>query len=428
VAQLRDRLLEDRRAGHVSTLLLFYSGHGSRGADRAPSLALLDGPLTQAVLYDEVLARLPARYVHLLVDACHAEAVVRPRDAQAETVAVTPADAAAYASRTTLARFPSVGAIIATTTTAQSHEWDVYQRGVFSYQVLSGLRGAADVNHDQVIEYSELYAFLSAANRNVSDSRARLAVVARPPALDRRAPLVNLAALRRSTLLRLGAQAGTGPRRFYVEDQRGNRIADVHAEHGVTLALAIPAAGTSYLRTPSGEATLEPTTGRRIDLAGITLRPSSSRARGAMDMALRRGLFSEPFGPAYYSGFVDRLEDFIAVPLDTARETAPALDLPEPTPDRTLAWTAYGSAGALAAGAVVFSVLASRASNDYDAATTQARAIEASDRFGTHRTLAITTAAGAAIGAALGTWLLVRTPSARVLPGPGTGLALALTW
>ena len=76
------RLLdEDRKRGDESAVLVLYSGHGVRPRGGAPGLTLLDGVLTHDALYDEVLAALPARYVHLFIDACYAEAIVRPRDA-----------------------------------------------------------------------------------------------------------------------------------------------------------------------------------------------------------------------------------------------------------------------------------------------------------------------------------------------------------
>src|SRR4029453_685441 len=131
------------------------------------------------MLYQRLLGELRARYVHLLVDACHAEAVVRPRDAQAEVVKVSQGELVDYLAGTTLARFPHVGAIIASSANTQAHEWDAYRGGVFTHEVLSGLRGAADVNGDRLVEYSELAAFLSAANGAVMDARARLDTVVR---------------------------------------------------------------------------------------------------------------------------------------------------------------------------------------------------------------------------------------------------------
>ncbi len=239
VARLGELIAADVAAGREPTVLLFFSGHGTSGLDGgAPALALLDGPLTQAVLYEEILATLPARYVHLLVDACHAEAVVRPRDLDAAPVAVTASDMRTWAARETLARFPYVGAVLATTASAEAHEWDSYQRGVFTHEILSGMRGGADVNGDGRVEYSELSAFLGAANGEVLDARARVAVVLHPPALNGRAPLVDLTGAHGLARL-VGQMASLGA--LFVEDERGNRLADVHAEPGFDVSVAVPA-------------------------------------------------------------------------------------------------------------------------------------------------------------------------------------------
>src|SRR5260370_276217 len=112
VERYRQRLERDRSSGVESVLLFFYSGHGSRSFEGQPALTLLDGALTQEVLYDEILARLPARFVPILVDACHAEAVVRPRDAQAEVVELTDEQIHGYVARATLERFPHAGALV----------------------------------------------------------------------------------------------------------------------------------------------------------------------------------------------------------------------------------------------------------------------------------------------------------------------------
>ncbi len=156
VADLGQRIEENRRRGDRTVVYLFFSGHGMLRDGGDAALALLDGGITQQVLYDEILDKLPADYVHLFVDACHAEAIVRPRDLEAHAVPVSRPEASAFLMRSTLARFPHVGAIVAAASDAQAHEWDLLQQGVFTHELLSALRGAADVNHDGRIEYSEI--------------------------------------------------------------------------------------------------------------------------------------------------------------------------------------------------------------------------------------------------------------------------------
>jgi hypothetical protein len=320
------KLLEsDHARGNESVLLFFYSGHGTRPKQNAPSLTLLDGALTRERLYDDVLSTIPARYIHLFIDACYAEAIVRPRDAEAASVELSEADLAQYASRSTLARFPNVGAMIASSVSSQTHEWDGYRHGVFTQELLSGLRGAADVNLDAKIEYSELYAFLSAANRNVADPRARLSVVARPPSSNARAPIVDLKDLKaRASVTEITSKAG----HVHFEDQRGNRLADVRVENGARLAVALPSSKTMYVRSPLGEAELVLKPGEVVTFDRIVLGPPTARVRGALDLAMKRGLFATGFGPNYYRGFIDQTAEFVAVPF-------PEADTAQPSPGAT---------------------------------------------------------------------------------------------
>jgi uncharacterized caspase-like protein len=165
VSDIAREIERDRERGDQSIVWLFFSGHGSASYRGEPALALFGGSMSRQYLYQNVLSRLPATYVHLLVDACHAESIVRPRDSNAEVVSVSPEEANALLVGSTLAGFPNVGAILVSSRDAQAHEWDAIGHGVFTHELLSALRGAADVNGDRLIEYSEISAFMSAANR-----------------------------------------------------------------------------------------------------------------------------------------------------------------------------------------------------------------------------------------------------------------------
>src|SRR4051794_30549389 len=121
VDSLATHMEQRRREGHINVLFLYFSGHGEVVSGKSPALALLDGGISQQLLYEEILQRLPADYVHLLVDACHAEAIVRPRDLESEPVAVSPAEAQKFLVHSTLARFPHVGAIVAAASDSKAH-------------------------------------------------------------------------------------------------------------------------------------------------------------------------------------------------------------------------------------------------------------------------------------------------------------------
>jgi hypothetical protein len=404
VAWHRAQLEADRKAGRDPVLLFFFSGHGTAGDNGPAALALLDGGLTQQLLYEEILAQLPARFVHLLIDACHAEAVVRPRDLEAQIVDVTPSDLESYVARGTLARFPQTGAIVAAASDAQSQEWDEWEHGVFTHEVLSGLRGGADVNRDGRIEYSELYAFLAAANREVPDVRARLAIVARPPALDRHAAIVDLNVAPRPARLD-GLTAGLGE--LYIEDEHGNRIADVHAEPGFRVALALPPDRALYVHTRRAEAALRLGAGATMDAARLAFGPPHRGARGALATALHAGLFALGFGPAYYRGFVDVHAELLPVPLWLPMESDHELRRPSRTP----AIATSATAGALAAAAVILGGLAGKAASDYNATTFEREATDARRRYDGFTGASIGTGVAAALSAGVATWLWVRARS-----------------
>jgi hypothetical protein len=331
VQAITRKLEEDRKHGDDSAVLVFYSGHGVRPNGGVPGLTLFDGVLTHDVLYDEVLSALPARYVHLFVDACYAEAIVRPRDADAPSVDVTRAELVELGAKTTLARFPNVGAIVGASSSSRTHEWDVYRQGVFTHELLSGLRGGADVNADGKIEYSELYAFLAAANRDVTDSRARLSVVARAPSSNVRAAIVDLNEYKaRARLVRIPASAG----QLYVEDQFGNRLADLRVEVGATVDLTLPAETKLFVRTRANEAELVLHTAQTLAFDELAMSPPTARIRGIMEVAMQRGLFATAFGPSYYRGFIDRTSGLVTVPLEERSPTSPWPDIVATNPYR----------------------------------------------------------------------------------------------
>jgi len=400
VSDLNRRMDAVARAGHVPVFLFFYSGHGSRPQNAEPAFALLDGALTQSALHERVLDRIHARVVHLIIDACHADAVVRPRDVDAKTVGVTQAEVMAQLSAATSTRYPNVGLVLASDAGNPAHEWDLYQSGVFTHEVISGLRGAADINHDGRVEYSELGAFLTAANRDILDNRARMQNIIRPPLSQTRAALIELDA--DSTvgwLTDIPSSAG----QFFVEDQQGNRIVDGHAEFGFSMSVAIPPGRLLFVHDGEREAELLVPRGvrRRFDTLPFHRRPL--RTRGSMESALEKGLFLMPYGPSYYSGYVDS-RDVVGVvpppPSDGSFSQVTVSDSGRPKRG-ILVWSLRGASGALLGSSLIFGGLASNARSDFEAASTQAAAAQANDRFKLDSAVALTFVASAAVCAAV---------------------------
>jgi hypothetical protein len=301
LAHLSARMREVRAAGHEAELFFVYTGHGQRGPAGEGQVTLLDGPFTRTQLFEEVVAPTPASLLHLVVDACDSYSFVHARGA----LPAAPSRAAAVARHLEardLSRHPHVGVVLSTTRDQESHEWSAIQAGVFSHQVRSALAGAGDVNADGRVEYSELKAFVAAANEGVQDVRGKVDVFAQAPAQDRAAPLADLGATSGGGFLLVpsGLQG-----RLWVEDARGVRVAEFHKERERPLVLSLPAGRAYHLRSEAGEARFAlAKAGEVVDAAALAWGEAPVAARGPVQDAFRDRLFSVPYGPRFYRGFM----------------------------------------------------------------------------------------------------------------------------
>ena len=306
--QLRARMA---KVDGPTELVIYYSGHGDVGTDGKGFLTLEGGKLDRRDLFTELVGRSTADYNHLLIDACKSEELVLSRGGgwkPDRTHQDYSREVTDYLDRNQLAAHPNTGVILAASVDQQTHEWARYRGGVFTQQLISALRGGGDLNGDGRVEYSEIGAFVSAANSGVTDRRAKLGVVVRPPARDERAPVLvhdNVADQR--VLLFAG-----GDRRHYVvEDRRGVRVADLRRAGG----------SPGYLRVPDGDLFLSRDAGKAgtreeamvvAAAGGVTLVPrlafkvAEQQPRGALDEALRDGLFTVGYGREYYLGYADQ--------------------------------------------------------------------------------------------------------------------------
>jgi hypothetical protein len=427
IAHYADAMAADARRGDRPVLYLAFSGHGAADATRGPYLALLDGALTRERLYSDVIGRVPAAYVHLIVDACNAGAVVGvrgPREVDAREAEITLSERLAVAEGAQRS-WPTVGVVIASTAGQEAHEWSRIESGVFSHEVISGLLGAADVNRDGRIEYSELAAFIAAANRDIPDPRAAPRAIARPPEIDRSAPLIAVDALRGAVFL-TGDASAIG--HFYLELDNGQRYLDAHFAPGAAVRIALPAQSRVFVRTETREAAIATPAHGSVAISDLAFHPSAIQARGSVDAAYRAGLFRHPYGDAYYRGYVDSAGlapvafgpedaplavngatgDASAPPApESASPAADAAPAPaDPTaPRRRLAIGLAAVAGVAGITAIVSGALAYSAKRDYDATDNQRDAHAASDRYALRGEIAIASGA-VAIGAAIATYYL----------------------
>jgi hypothetical protein len=301
LARLHTRMNEDKAAGRTPVLYFVFTGHGQRGPAGEGTVTLMDGHFTRTDLYKEVITPSPASFLHLIVDACDSYFFVNARGALPVGPAQTAAVTKHLASRD-LDRYPQVGVVLSTSKAQESHEWSAISSGVFSHQVRSALSGAADVNADGRVEYSELTAFIAAASQGVQDVRGKLDIFARPPPLDRSAALSDLG--RNSGLGYLLVPEGLSGR-MWVEDSRGVRVAEFHKERERPLAVALTPGRGYYLRMPGRETRVTvPKAGVVVDAGALSWGPQAVASRGPVEDAFRDKLFGVAFGPRFYSGYV----------------------------------------------------------------------------------------------------------------------------
>ncbi len=406
VAQAAERGLEP-------TVYVVYAGHGNVEGGRG-YVTLEDARLTGADLA-RALARVPAKRIHLLVDACSSYFLAYSRGAGGARRAV-----ASFATDASLTSDPRIGLLLSTSSARESHEWDSFQAGVFSHEVRSGLYGAADADGDGVVTYREIAAFVARANASIPNEKFRPDVHTRPPAGGE--ALVDLRRARGRRLEIDGSHAG----HYYLEDPRGVRLADLHNARGATLYLVRPPplspGGAVYLRRAEDDRELRvPPLGDVIRVAELADEPPRIAARGAAHEAFS-SLFSLPFDEAVVHAF--REPPLAPEPLDPLPpKEAPGLG------GRRLAGLGVAAGGlALTATGVAFAVSAG-AAGELPAGASQSDAQRANERISRENTLAaVFVGAGLAAlagGAALALWPSPRAARVSVVPAPGGGFITA---
>jgi hypothetical protein len=419
-AKVQDHLDRDEKVVVIFT----YSGHGLASSD-GTRLALVDGDIDRRFL-EEQLLRLPASAVHLVIDACHSEDLLAARGAIEREVSAEereiPLEERQRLTRDLLHRFPRAGVLLASGRDKETHEWSRLEAGVFSHEVLSALAGAADVNDDGEIAYSEVAAFVAAANQAVRDPRSAIQLIAQAPLLDPQSPLMSRSWVKSASVLE-GIPRALG--HFFIELENGVRWLDAHPEDGIRLCLLVPPGAAIWVRSSDLESAVSIAPGERHRFRDLSYSRSQTAARGAATDSLRRGFFQTRFGRAFYQGWVQGRGE-ISVPL-----SEPIGEVREPS-DSGRGWRAAlivsGGAGVL--GSVVFGILAGKAWSDYQKTDLQRPATEAYHRWEVHTGIAVGSAVLAA-GSAVALWWLWPERQIQLVPltGPdGAGVSLLGRW
>jgi Caspase domain len=302
-----------RARGQRTVFYFLFSGHGGVHESGMGYVHLLDGTLTRSEIFRNVIAPSPASVNHVIIDACHAYFMVHAKGGWRDDDAggATRGLLHRFLQAEALERYPNTGVVLATSSSAETHEWSRFQGGVFSHEVRSAMTGAADVDGDRAVSYSELAAYVAAANSKVTNSKAHLKIFTRPPVQNVSEPVMRLA---RPALHRVKVgRAMTG--HFFLEDIRGVRYADFNKSSEQDLTIVLPGTSpTYYLRSSSGEARITLQTPPGV-VSVDELSPQAFSARGSMEEALRRGLYAVPYGRSFHSGFLTAWRRSLSEPM-----------------------------------------------------------------------------------------------------------------
>ena len=388
-------------AGH-SVFSFFFSGHGASGDRRSGGAhAARRARSRGGMLYERVLDRTRRRRppVRRRLPRRGDRAPARRRGAERVPVAGRRAPTGrgprSSAFPTSVAPSPAPN--------GAAHEWEAYQHGVFSHELLVGAARRRRRQRRRRIEYSELSAFLAAANREVADPRARLEAIVQAPAGATRAPLADLT--RRPNGRPTGGDPG------------GGGVVLRRRRSGQPTRRWPPRAGVPDGPQLAGESTaVRPARrrgGRGHSSAGSRRRVRRARLQAASVAGSRRarqlateGLFLAPFGPSYYLGYADR-RDSVAVPITRERAGLTVTRAAPPSRDgrRSLRTALAGAAVGLFVSSGVMGTLALGAWRD-NRNSVERDSIAAGERFTLDSSLAagflISSIACGAIAALLG--------------------------
>jgi len=178
-----------RRTTENTDLVVYFAGHGGPdGSQRAPYLLPFDADpafvaetgFALAALYDR-LARLPARSITVILDACFSGL---GRDGQSLVAGTRPT--VLSVEHPALVR-RQMGVLTAARGAQSAGDLPEVRHGLLTYWVARGLRGEADGNGDGTISFAELGQF---AERRVRETAARQDREQRPLAIARDSTLV----------------------------------------------------------------------------------------------------------------------------------------------------------------------------------------------------------------------------------------------
>lgn len=307
--RLNAMMTDASKRGLEPILYIFYSGHGDVENNEG-YINLKDGRLWRREFL-KLLHRSRAVRNHVIIDACKSYFLVFDRGTGGTR---SPLVAPLLDDPKMLP--PNTGFFLSTSAAVDSHEWEAFQGGVFSHEVRSAMRGAADHNLDGKVTYEEAGAFVWSANRSVLNARFRPNVFSRPPGGSSAATavLVQVSSAGGDRL-----HVGTGNRdHLYIEDENGLRLVDFRPSPGQKMVLLLPVRRPLFVRSADVEREVELPEGREVHFAALSPRQVTVARRGAEHVAFRR-LFANSFDASAIVAYRKRpleIEDIEQQPAD----------------------------------------------------------------------------------------------------------------
>ena len=381
VRRLNKLMQEARDRGETPTFYFFFSGHGD--VEGNEGYVHLEGSRLMRTDLIGFLKESKAISNHVVIDACKSFFMVfdrGPGGTRQPVRGILEENESALPTNT--------GVMLSTSSSGDSHEWEAFQGGVFSHELRSALRGAADVDLDGVVSYTEAAAFIWIANAAIPNQRYRPAFYSRAPSDETVAAegLVHVARGEGDTL-HLGPKVS---QHFYVEDAQGLRLADFHPEAEQTLAILLPKRRPLFLRESGSDLEFILPQGSQLYFDQLQAKKRSVSPRGAEHLAFQR-IFALRFGK---NGLLQYIHRPLSLNVSKSREWK-------------LKWTrrSFGiSAAVLGVAGGVFTGVALRERNSVSGKTSGEERAELNTRIRHFNTASIVCYSVA--GAALATYLI----------------------
>jgi hypothetical protein len=303
------QLSKAQESGLKTELIFIFVGHGGLDSEGKGYLLLHQDRFSRSDLFHEIIAASPAERTHVVLDACHAQALVAGRGNDQNT----DRSFESFLKGHDLDAYPRVGVLWASSDKQKTHEWSRIESGVFSHLMRSALSGAADLNLDSKLEYSEVAAFVEAGFSDLKREGKFFETHVWPPRADRHSPMITLGyrqALRKVTL------AADLAGHLQLEDERGVRLVELHKAGGLPSQLYLASLGRIFLKKDGREHEIAAKQ-KEIYIDQPPQKPTNVNLadRGAMDMAFERGLFRVPFNVDYYKGYLSGKSHLLSIEL-----------------------------------------------------------------------------------------------------------------